>query len=168
VILVTTVAVGTWTARPVYRSGVQILIERENPNVVSIQEVLAIDATATDYYQTQYEILKSETLVRRVIRRLHLDRNPEFESETAGTDPAGSGPADRDRRMVKAFLTRLTVSPIRNSRLVKVEFDAHDPRLAAEAANTLADEYGGAAGRGLAPEARGRDAGQGQGIRGRL
>ena len=66
VILVTTVAVGTFTARPVYRSVVQILIERENPNVVSIQEVLAIDATATDYYQTQYEILKSETLARRV------------------------------------------------------------------------------------------------------
>src|SRR3989338_564554 len=79
VILVTTVAVGTFTARPVYRSVVQILIERENPNVVSIQEVLAIDATATDYYQTQYEILKSETLARRVIARLHLDRHPEFQ-----------------------------------------------------------------------------------------
>ncbi|HUK56994.1 MAG TPA: polysaccharide biosynthesis tyrosine autokinase [Nitrospiria bacterium] len=140
VILVSVVAVGTFTARPVYRSTVQILIERENPNVVSIQEVLAIDATATDYYQTQYEILKSETLARRVIGRLHLDGNPEFRS-AAG---ASGDPADAEigsRRLLNAFLARLTVSPIRNSRLVKVEYDAKDPRLAALVANTLADEY---------------------------
>ena len=133
VILVTTVAVGTFTARPVYRSVVQILIERENPNVVSIQEVLAIDATATDYYQTQYEILKSETLARRVIARLHLDRHPEFQEVSQKSE----GRPD----LTKAFLAQLTVSPIRNSRLVKVEYDSHDPQLAAQAANTLADEY---------------------------
>ncbi|MBI3995693.1 MAG: polysaccharide biosynthesis tyrosine autokinase [Nitrospirae bacterium] len=145
VILVTTVAVGTFTARPVYRSVVQILIERENPNVVSIQEVLAIDATATDYYQTQYEILKSETLARRVIARLNLDRHPEFQEvsrEAEGRpDPTTQESGDRARRLTKAFLSQLTVSPIRNSRLVKVEYDSHDPQLAAQAANALADEY---------------------------
>ncbi|MBI3811650.1 MAG: polysaccharide biosynthesis tyrosine autokinase [Nitrospirae bacterium] len=145
VILVTTVAVGTFTARPVYRSSVQILIERENPNVVSIQEVLAIDATATDYYQTQYEILKSETLARRVIGRLRLDRHPEFQEvsrESEGRpDAAARESGDRGRRLTKAFLSQLTVSPIRNSRLVNVEYDSHDPRLAARIANTLADEF---------------------------
>jgi succinoglycan biosynthesis transport protein ExoP len=142
VILVTTVAVGTFTARPVYRSAVQILIERENPNVVSIQEVLAIDATATDYYQTQYEILKSETLARRVIQRLQLDRHPEFQE--SASDPDGSSQTateEKGRRLLKAFLSNLTISPIRNSRLVKVEYDSHDPQLAAQIANTLAAEY---------------------------
>ncbi|MBI3596540.1 MAG: polysaccharide biosynthesis tyrosine autokinase [Nitrospirae bacterium] len=142
VILVTTVAVGTFTARPVYRSTVQILIERENSNVVSIQEVLAIDATATDYYQTQYEILKSETLARRVIDRLHLDRQPDFQDAAA---PSGNStdqdPEQKNRRLLKSFLSELTISPIRNSRLVKVEYDSHDPQLAAQVANTLADEY---------------------------
>jgi len=142
VILVTVVAVVTFTVRPVYRSTVQILIERENPNVVSIQEVLAIDATATDYYQTQYEILKSETLGRRVIDRLKLDSNPDFQSGGAlSEDSAGLDSGENSRRLLKTFLSRLTVSPIRNSRLVKVEFDSHDPALAALVANTLADEY---------------------------
>ena len=49
IILVTTVGIATFTARPIYRSTAQLLIERENQNVVSIQEVLAIDATASDY-----------------------------------------------------------------------------------------------------------------------
>jgi polysaccharide biosynthesis transport protein len=142
VILVTTVAVVTFTVRPVYRSTVQILIDRENPNVVSIQDVLAIDATAYDYYQTQYEILKSETLARRVIDRLHLDRNPEFQFGSAPAEGSTNlDPEDKNRRLVRAFLSALTVSPIRNSRLVNVSFDSHDPRLAALAANTLADEY---------------------------
>ncbi len=142
VILVTTVAVGTFTARPVYQSAVQILIERENPNVVSIQEVLAIDATATDYYQTQYEILKSETLARRVISRLHLDRHPEFQESASDPDgPSQTATEEKGRRLLKAFLSNLTISPIRNSRLVKVEYDSHDPQLAAQIANTLAAEY---------------------------
>jgi capsular exopolysaccharide synthesis family protein len=142
VILVTVVAVVTFTIQPVYRSAVQILIERENPNVVSIQEVLAVDATATDYYQTQYEILKSETLARRVIDRLKLGQNPDFQNPSARSEDSTSpDPEENSRRWLKTFLSRLTVSPIRNSRLVKVEFDSHDPALAALVANTLADEY---------------------------
>ncbi|HET6465070.1 MAG TPA: polysaccharide biosynthesis tyrosine autokinase [Nitrospiria bacterium] len=142
VILVTVVAVATFTIRPVYRSTVQILIERENPNVVSIQEVLAIDATATDYYQTQYEILKSETLARRVIARLKLDRDPDFQSGAAHSEDAtGPDSEEKARGLLKTFLSRLTVSPIRNSRLVNVAFDSHDPVLSALVANTLADEY---------------------------
>jgi len=142
VILVTTVAVVTFTVRPVYRSTVQILIERENPNVVSIQEVLAIDATATDYYQTQYEILKSETLARRVIDRLKLDRNPDFQGASAlSEDSTNLNSEEKNRRLLKAFMSRLTVSPIRNSRLVNVSFDSHDAQLAAQMANTMADEY---------------------------
>lgn len=142
IILVSTVAVVTFTVRPVYRSTVQILIERENPNVVSIQEVLAIDATATDYYQTQYEILKSETLARRVIDRLKLDQNPDFQNGSdSPEDSADLNTEEKNRGLLKTFMSRLTVSPIRNSRLVNVSFDSHDPQLSAQMANTMADEY---------------------------
>jgi succinoglycan biosynthesis transport protein ExoP len=133
VILVTLVAVMTFTAEPVYRSTVQILIERENPNVVSIQEVMAIDATATDFYQTQYEILKSETLARRVMDRMNLWRHPEI-----------AGPADaapNEQELIDRFRKRLQVSPIRNSRLVDVSFESRDPKLAADVANAMGDEY---------------------------
>ena len=141
VIMVTTVAVATFTAKPVYRSTAQILIERENTNVVSIQEVLAIDATATDYYQTQYEILKSDTVARRVIKRLNLATHTEFRGDPGGNKTMIESPEDRDRRVLKAFLAQLQISPIRNSRLVNVSFESHDPRLAAQMANTLAEEY---------------------------
>jgi capsular exopolysaccharide synthesis family protein len=43
--------------------------------------------------------------------------------------------------LVNKFAGSLSTSPIRNSRLVDVNFEARDPRLAAEVANTLAKEY---------------------------
>jgi capsular exopolysaccharide synthesis family protein len=48
---------------------------------------------------------------------------------------------DSDAQLVSAFLSRINVTPIRNSRLVDLNFMARDPELAALAVNTLADVY---------------------------
>lgn len=152
VILVSTATIATFTMKPVYRSSAQLLIERENPNVVSIEDVLAVDAASTDYYQTQYEILKSENLARRVIHKLDLGHRREFVSGTSGGwrslfSPAAESaapepdPEAQERHLIGAFQGRLQVTPKRNSRLVTVSFDSLDPRLSAEAVNTLAEEY---------------------------
>ena len=77
-ITVLTVAVYSFTATPSYRASTRIVIETENPNLVSIQEVLSVDATRSDYYQTQYKIIESRNVAREVIRRLQLDKHPEF------------------------------------------------------------------------------------------
>ncbi|HSG05672.1 MAG TPA: Wzz/FepE/Etk N-terminal domain-containing protein, partial [Nitrospiria bacterium] len=150
VIVVSTVTIASFKARPVYKATAQILIERENPNVVSIQEVLAIDAASFGFYQTQYELLKSEMLARRVIKKLNLEGYPDF----SRPEPRGSGwfgskgselppekPMDRERRIIGEFLKKLSVRPIRNSRLVKVSFESFSPELAAGLANGLAEEF---------------------------
>jgi len=71
-------AVQTFSATPLYQAAAQIVIEKENPNVMSIQEVLAVDSTGTDYYQTQYQIITSRTVARKVIAKLNLQNSPEF------------------------------------------------------------------------------------------
>ncbi len=77
-VLFLTVAVHTFTATPVYQATARIVIEKENPNLVSIQEVMTVDSTGTDYYQTQYKIIESRAVAREVIRRLDLNNSPEF------------------------------------------------------------------------------------------
>jgi len=72
------VAVHTFSATPIYQATSRIVIEKENPNVVSIQEVMAVDASGGDYYQSQYKIIQSRTVARDVIRRLHLEKSEEF------------------------------------------------------------------------------------------
>ena len=54
--------------RVVYRATSVILIERENPNIVNFKEVMTLDASSTDYYQTQYLMLKSESLISKLIK----------------------------------------------------------------------------------------------------
>jgi polysaccharide biosynthesis transport protein len=77
-VVVLTVAVHTFTATPIYNATSRIVIEKENPNLVSIQEVMAVDSTGTDYYQTQYKIIESRTVAREVIRRMDLENSTEF------------------------------------------------------------------------------------------
>ncbi|MFV9646189.1 MAG: GumC family protein, partial [Desulfobacterales bacterium] len=166
-IVVIVVAIYVLTATPIYKATTRLVIEKENPNVVSIQEVMAVDASGTDYYQTQYKIIESRTVAREVIKRLRLDQSEEFcprpkdnfisnlkntisdfknsiisllktdkTSEEKETEEYG-----RDSGLVSAFISRIEVSPIRNSRLVDIGFEAKDPVLAFKIANTLASAY---------------------------
>lgn len=166
-IVVIVVAIYVLTATPIYKASTRLVIEKENPNVVSIQEVMAVNASGTDYYQTQYKIIESRTVAREVIKRLRLDQSEEFcpppkddfisnlkntisdfknsiisllkTDETSKEKETEE--YSRDSKLVSAFISRIEVSPIRNSRLVDISFEAKDPVLAFRIANTLASAY---------------------------
>lgn len=163
-ILVATVAISSFRMDPIFQAKTQILIERENPNVVNIQEVLAVNATDQDYYQTQYEILKSKALALKVIEALNLKESPEFAPEkqrfslgtlwasllnwikevTSSAKEAKKETLNLDKEyneLVAAFLKRLEVEPIRNSRLVNVSFEGKDPDIITRITNTHAQLY---------------------------
>jgi capsular exopolysaccharide synthesis family protein len=53
--------------------------------------------------------------------------------------PEGTLPAMEE--IVDAFLRRLKISPLRNSRLVNVSFESHRPKLAASVANAVSAAY---------------------------
>jgi len=77
-VAVVTATIKVFTAAPIYEATTRLIIDKENPNVVSFQEVMAIDASGTDYYQTQYKIIESRSVARKVVRQLHLDGSEEF------------------------------------------------------------------------------------------
>ena len=126
IILVTTVTIGSFKMKPVYKATTQILIERENPKILSFEEVYAIDSGKTDYYQTQYKLLKSRTLAKIVFDKLDLSSEPDFED---AEDP------------IEAFLKKVDVNPVRSSRLVNLSFRGSNPEKTALVANTLAESY---------------------------
>ncbi|MFH1488293.1 MAG: polysaccharide biosynthesis tyrosine autokinase [Pseudomonadota bacterium] len=170
-VIVVTVLIHSLTATPIYEATTRLVIDKENPNVVSIQEVMAVDSSGTDYYQTQYKLIESRTVAREVIRRLRLHESKEFFPEPkddvlsnlkrsvnetiasweealislfgSGKEKPDSSEQDGagDFTLVNDFIGRIEVRPIRNSRLVDVGFLAKDPRLAADMVNTLAAAY---------------------------
>src|SRR5512143_2911130 len=54
VIVVLVVAIQNFRETPIYAARVQLLIEPENPKVVSFKEVLEPEKATNDYYTTQY------------------------------------------------------------------------------------------------------------------
>src|SRR3989442_14334598 len=78
VIVVGSAVIYTFTATPIYEARVRLLIETENPNVLSFQEVIEQNKTTNDYYQTQYRILESRALAERTLGDAKLWSHPEF------------------------------------------------------------------------------------------
>jgi len=72
----------TFTATPIFEAKTRLLIEAENPNVVSFKAVLDEDQTRADYYQTQYNMLQSRALALRTIDQLKLQNTPPFGGRT--------------------------------------------------------------------------------------
>ena len=141
-------ALRTLLTKPVYEGTAQLLIEKQNPNVLNFQGVTeekggyGID----DYYQTQYKLLQSRSLARRVVESLNLLSDPEYGGprDKAQIEAILAQPPGQSREMegaISALLARTTVQPIRNSRLVNVSVTSGRPELAATATNALAHLY---------------------------
>jgi len=176
VIVLLTVAINVFTEEPMYQANARMIIEKSNPNIVSIQEVMAIDTWDPDYKETQYKIIESRSVARRVIKKLNLAASEEFnpkpktgvivnlKSSIRGmlsslktavkglikTEPkVAQKPGlmiDEEERlpdsgMVSAFIGRISVSPVRDSRLVDIGFTARDPEVAVRTVNALAQAY---------------------------
>jgi uncharacterized protein involved in exopolysaccharide biosynthesis len=122
------VAIWTFAQTPIYEGAVKVLIDREPPRVLSgVQEVTPLETTSQDYYQTQYEILKSRPVLERTIESLGLVRK--MPRLAKADDP------------VKSLALVVQVEPKRNTRLVDIKVRDADPALAAEVANGLAKSY---------------------------
>jgi capsular exopolysaccharide synthesis family protein len=131
----------TFTRKPVYTATSTLLIEKE-PNILSFDQVLQIESGRDDYYQTQFKLLSSRGLADSVVDRLKLYENPEFVGKP-GKRKKPIDPTDYVFRegLVGGFLGRLSVKPVRLTRLVEVSFSAGDPKLAAECVNELAAAF---------------------------
>ena len=141
-----TATLRTLLTKPVYEGTAQILIERADPSVLNFKEVAQLDSQRDDYYQTQYKLLQSRSLARRVVDQLNLLSDPEYGGprDKAQIDAILAQPQGQSREMentIDAFLRRLSVRPIRNSRLVTVSVASGRPELAAAATNALANLY---------------------------
>jgi capsular exopolysaccharide synthesis family protein len=147
----------TFRGKPVYEARALIEIQKENPDVPTLQELFQIEGVSDAYIETQNRILKSENLARRVITQLGLEKLPEFARRSGSWQIAREKPAPEPMRaefgvisgtdktvpeeVLKNFEERLTVEPVKRSRLIEVTFESNDPNIAAQVVNTLTSAY---------------------------
>ena len=134
----------------VYRATTVIQIERHTNSPLKVEDVLGTDSywDAETFYPTQYKLLQSRGLAERVVRELRLAEDSAFNPGSNTLLTAGKGTtstADDDAAMVAGLAGRvlggLSISPVRDTRLVDISYVSTSPKLAAKIANGVAQAY---------------------------
>ncbi len=142
---------------PKYQSETRVLIEAGESVFTQPASGAQISANPTDSVvnpeavASQVEILKSTDLLRKIATDLNLASLEEFD-EAANMNLFSrvlvafgliDNPLDvaPDLRVLKAFIEKLEVFPVENSRVVVVRFSSEDPKLAETVPNALAKAY---------------------------
>ncbi len=155
-ITVVTAVLVTFLSTPIFRATLLLQIDREQGKVLEYQSVTAEESVnAKDFYQTQYELLQSRSLAGRIIDQLGLRTSgtlaqPEessFFGESVHTlkawlaGGASDGEDELEPDLERLFLENLSISPVKNSRLVRINYDSPDPKEAATIANAIAENF---------------------------
>lgn len=151
---------------PVYRGSSTLLIEPRQANIISVQQIYS-PAGGNEYLLTQFEILKSRTLVKKVILKHNLLDHPTFNKQESklpeqltfikdfsysfiskylsdvfpASEPQQISAESRLELVTNAFLSQLSVSPVTNTQLVNIRFESTDAELAALIANSVGTTY---------------------------
>lgn len=145
VAVVSLVALYTFTVTPKYKASVQLLIERQPPRLLENQPPPSdyFDRSGEQFYKTQYKLLESRALAKKVAEKLDLKNRPPYSRMFAQLPPE----VDRitrqrlEERLVDSVIDDLEVSPVRDSSLVNVSYFSPDPQFAAEVANAMAQAF---------------------------
>ncbi|MBS0335289.1 MAG: polysaccharide biosynthesis tyrosine autokinase [Proteobacteria bacterium] len=156
----------SFSLQPIYRGTATVLLDPVRKKSVTNEEILdSMAGTPRDYYLTQIEIMKSRDYAERLVRVLNLTRHPAYDPRqqrtekgwfgslmerfkpSAKSEPqpeaASSTASEDDIRdgVVSAVMGGISITPSRNTQLVKVSFDTSDPVLAERVPNALAMIY---------------------------
>ena len=150
-------------ATPLYRSTAVVILETNQDQIVDLQSVATGLSGDTTEINSEIEILRSRGLMGKVVDRLNLTEDPEFNGalrppgvrqnaqawvrSTLGlTSPPMDIPAeekarqDRDRT-ISALIEKISVSNIRNSLVFNITATTEQPRKSALIADTLVELY---------------------------
>ncbi len=137
-----------------YSTSAVVMLDQRKNNVADLSSVLSALPTDPSSVQNQIQVLSSRDLALKVIDKLKLETDPEFNPALGGgglpdLNPlhylrargSGSDPAGQRDAVVNAFLDRLDVTSLGLSTSIQVTVAAEDPEKAARIANTLAKSY---------------------------
>ena len=161
----------SYTTIPVYETAARIELRDERSAVSSLGVSDAPPYQDLEQYRaTQYQVMRSREVGRRVVRRLNLMQHPLFggdapkardpltllrEARSAVSTwlqslvsdaPPPQAPqivddASRENALVSQVMAGLDVQPAEESLLVNIVYRHYDPEFTALAANAVAQEY---------------------------
>jgi polysaccharide biosynthesis transport protein len=159
------VLIGTFSATPVYMASTKVLIEkRESTPLVTNYGYMSYDP---DFYETQYQIIKSVPVAKRVVQMLDLEKTygakganngfslggtvsgwfRDLSSLIFGREERKSSVAEAENSdartdvLAKMISGGISVTPVKDSKIVTISYMSSNPELAKSVANTVAQAY---------------------------
>ncbi|OGW30068.1 MAG: hypothetical protein A2X59_13160 [Nitrospirae bacterium GWC2_42_7] len=142
----------TLSTTPIYTASTRILIERNDP--APLQGMYYFPSYDPEFYETQYQLIKSGAVARRVVRLLSSDNKftGYFKDQKKSFFGfAGADDKTKDKEQIDdpkqydkyagMISSGIKVLPIKNTKLANVSYDSPDPDFAALIANTVARAY---------------------------
>lgn len=136
---------------PIYRGTALMLVENSaDAKVLTLNDLYSNQRETDVAFNSQLQILRSRSVVERVIRKLKLYDYPAMDprGKKGGFSLFGKKTSNvqmSEEAMTDALIGRvlggLTIEPVWRSRIVKVSFDSPDRELAAKVANAVVDAY---------------------------
>jgi capsular exopolysaccharide synthesis family protein len=150
VVVFTLVAVMTFRATPVYEATAKLLIERRVPQMAALGQVG--ERRDEKYYTTQIRLITSKAVLQKALERSDVQEVFEKQEEAP---PEGGLVSSIRRELAHVFGSenvrdaehwerlqeRVSVSPVRESDLVKVSVRSRSPRQAQLLANSVSQAY---------------------------
>jgi len=174
VLIGSTIVLGTGTAivvalqmTPLYTAETLVMLEHRKTAVTKFEEVLSDLGADMSVMQSEVAVLKSPTFAEKVVDKLGLVNDPEFNADLRpppnpllvylnprnwipdalrGERPVFELSEEEKARnqktaVVEDFLDNINVRPQGRSYVLSVTFDSEDPRKASTIANTIAQMY---------------------------
>jgi len=165
------VAIHTFQLQASYTATSRVIINSRDQRIVDIGSVLSGMPANAAIVDTEVEILRSRSLIEKLVKKLDLTKSPEFNAalkepsgldqgigglkafikgvlpfgKPAPADPAPEDPAAAERAtldsVVSAVRSAIWVNRVGSTYIIEINASSHEPKMAAQLANTLAEVY---------------------------
>ncbi len=134
----------TFVQTPQYKATTSVLIERESTvsNMAMGNEVFVQRYDYYTFFNTQYQLITSKTVAKRVVDLLDLTTSPLFAPEDdEGKDGEALAAETRRDRIAESLMKTIEINPVKDSNIVEVSMLSPDKEMAARLANSVAQAY---------------------------
>lgn len=129
----------------IYEADATLLFDPQPPRPLGNQVQAVVDVGGEywnnkEYYKTQFWLIQSQRVALQVVKDMQLNKNRAFLENLAPGGPTQGREASPDEA-AKILRARLSIDPIRDSRLALVRYRDADPARAQRVLATLVDTY---------------------------
>jgi capsular exopolysaccharide synthesis family protein len=165
IVVMVVVVVGTFTMTPQYQGVCRVMIEKGESSALTAQN--AYSRYDPEFYETQFQLIKSERVAQRVVKILDLNDTwnsymgieegevsgisawlaraktviKSFLSRAPVAEVAEETETEKTARIAEKLLKGISVAPVKNSHLVAISFQSPNAAFSALVANTIAKAY---------------------------